>query len=251
MTFFILGILVLILGEVIRIYLLSRENARKKNYPYIICIEGLDGSGKNTISNALKQRLMEEGYLVAKESFPMYEKWHSFLVRWYLKGKFVKDPMKVNPYIASFAYAFDRFFAWHFLLKKNFIRTDYIIFDRYTTSNIAYQGMKGRDWKAQMRIARFCEFLEYKLFQLPQPNIVILLDTPVAISIANMVSRETKDIHETQEFLTRVANSLYFFSKVFDWTRIQTTVALRTLRKPEKIVDDILKKIDKQKGLGA
>ena len=51
-----------------------------------IAIDGLDGSGKNTQSDLLVNRLKIEGYAVRSLSFPMYESESSTLVKMYLDG---------------------------------------------------------------------------------------------------------------------------------------------------------------------
>jgi dTMP kinase len=212
----------------------------------IICIEGLDGAGKNTISLEMRNRQKRAGFSSEKVSFPMYQAWHSFMVSLYLKGKIRKDPMKVNPYLASFFYAFDRYVAWNFHLREQLNNTDYIIFDRYTPSNIMYQGMKGKTDKAKNRIAWFAQFLEYTIFRLPKPDYIVVLRTPLERSLRNMDGRQSKDIHENAEFLSKVAASLAYFTEHFNWISIETTNEDTQLKTPTEIVDSIFMAMTEQ-----
>ena len=50
----------------------------------VIVIEGLDGSGKQTQTEKLYNRLIEEGKNVMKISYPRYDNQSSALVKMYL-----------------------------------------------------------------------------------------------------------------------------------------------------------------------
>ena len=75
----------------------------------LIVIEGLDGSGKSTQLNILKNRLCDEGLHVRQIKLPNYEDKSSELVKMYLGGRFGSDPDCVNAYAASSFYAVDRY----------------------------------------------------------------------------------------------------------------------------------------------
>lgn len=199
--------------------------------PYIITLEGFDGAGKETTTKALKIYLESKGYKVKTVSFPMYDKWHSFLVRFFLKGKFGNSPYSVSPRIASLFYSFDRFFAYHFGLKWEIqdeeyhtgTAYDFIIFDRYTTASMLYQGAKGKNFYDKLRIAKYIEFIEYSLLRLPRPDKVFILKTTVGQSLDAMKSRDFLDINEKhtgyQEQVREFSNSLI---NVYKWFPITT-----------------------------
>lgn len=184
----------------------------------IVVIEGLDGAGKETASKALKKHLEFRGLKVEMISFPMYDKWHSFLVRLYLKGKFGKDPKTVNPKLTSFFYAIDRFFAWHFSIKKIAKNVDYIIFDRYSTSNMLYQSSKAKSLKEADEIIDFNVKLEYDLMRLPKPDVVVVLRNDMAVMAKNLATREVLDIHETNpSYMIKVRDRLDHVIKYCNW----------------------------------
>ena len=67
----------------------------------LIVLEGIDGSGKATQSNILREKIEKSGKKVMHVSFPDYESPSSALVKMYLQGDFGKNPGEVNPYAAS------------------------------------------------------------------------------------------------------------------------------------------------------
>ena len=54
----------------------------------LIVIEGTDSSGKETQTKRLYERLLEDGVICKKISFPNYESEASGPVKMYLSGKF-------------------------------------------------------------------------------------------------------------------------------------------------------------------
>ena len=64
----------------------------------LIALDGLDGSGKNTQTNMLVDRLKIDGYSVRRLSFPMYESDSSAPVRMYLDGRLGQRPSDTNAY---------------------------------------------------------------------------------------------------------------------------------------------------------
>ena len=166
----------------------------------LIVIEGLDGSGKATNANALCEKLASLGKKVRKISFPDYESDSSALVKMYLAGQFGKKPEDVNAYAASAFYAVDRFASFKKDWEEDYKRGDWIIADRYTTSNAVHQASK---LEGDARDAYF-EWLydfEFNKMGLPRPDAVIYLDVLPEVSQKLMTGRYSgdenkKDIHE-------------------------------------------------------
>lgn len=165
----------------------------------LIVIEGLDGSGKSTQIEFLKNRLNSEK--IHQIKLPDYESDSSALVKMYLNGDFGKDPGDVNAYAASAFYAVDRFANYKMKWKSFYDDGDIIISDRYTTSNAYHQATKiAREDRADF--FAWLEDFEYNLIGVPKPDAVIYLDMPIEISQKMMSERyhgdETKkDIHES------------------------------------------------------
>lgn len=165
----------------------------------LIVIEGLDGSGKSTQIEYLKNKL--SGRNVHQIKLPDYDSDSSALVKMYLRGDFGKKPEDVNAYAASAFYAVDRFANYKMKWKEFYDNGEIIISDRYTTSNAYHQATKiPKDDRAEFFY--WLEDFEYGLLGIPEPNAVIYLDMPIEISQKMMTERyhgdETKkDIHES------------------------------------------------------
>ena len=213
----------------------------------LIVIDGLDGSGKATQSQILCERLNEQGYRTKKLSFPDYESDTSALVKMYLGGKMGENPDDVNAYAASSFYAVDRIASFLGSWKKDYESCDFLIADRYTTSNIIHQMSK----IAPADRDAFCKWLfdfEYNRLEVPKPDMVMFLDVAPDVSQKLIFSRyagdETKkDIHEKDfSYLLRCRESAVWACEHLLWTVIACSEngEMRTI---EDISDEIFCKI--------
>lgn len=78
----------------------------------LFIIEAGDGSGKETQTRLLTQRLIREGHRVRAVTFPDYAADASMPVRMYLRGDFGTQADEVNPYAASTFFAVDRYASY-------------------------------------------------------------------------------------------------------------------------------------------
>jgi dTMP kinase len=168
-----------------------------------IVIDGLDGCGKATQVEILRQLLEEEGKRVVTIDFPKYDSDSSAAVRMYLNGELGSDPNLLNPYMCGTFYAVDRFIQYVQDWKKYFEEDDntIIIADRYLSANIIHQGGKIEDRDMRLRYAYWCYELECGRCGLPKEDLTILLTVKPEISQKLMTSRyngdnSKKDIHE-------------------------------------------------------
>lgn len=191
----------------------------------LIVIEGLDGSGKGTQSELVTQALVDRGFKVKKLTFPDYDSPTSSLVKMYLGGELGDTPDDVNAYAASSFYAVDRVASFIKYWKKDYEECDYIVADRYVTSNIIYQMSKVADSERDEYI-KWCEDYEYNRLCVPRPDIVIYLDMPPAVSQKLMSGRyngdeSKKDIHEkNMNFLLSCRKSALYALEKLSWVHI-------------------------------
>lgn len=190
-----------------------------------IVIEGLDGSGKGTQSQLLYKNLLDRGYKVKKLTFPDYDSPTSSLVKMYLGGELGDSPDAVNAYAASAFYAVDRVASFIKSWKKDYEECDYLIADRYVTSNIIYQMSKVADSERDEYI-QWCEDFEYNRLGVPKPDVVIYLDMPPEISQKLMSGRyngdeSKKDIHEkNMSFLLSCRKSALYALEKLSWVHL-------------------------------
>ena len=106
----------------------------------LIVIDGIDGSGKQTQTKLLKDKLISDGKKVITYEFPNYSTFFGKIIRSYLDGDF-GDSTKVDAKLISILYALDRFEVGSEI--KNYLEKGYyVLCDRYTQSNMAYQTSK-------------------------------------------------------------------------------------------------------------
>lgn len=208
-----------------------------------IVIEGLDGSGKSTQVDLLKQRLEESGVSVLKIKLPNYDDPSSTLVKMYLSGQFGDKPDDVNAYAASTFYAVDRYAS---AKKQNWsekLKEGHILADRYTTSNAIHQMTKLPKEKWDEYLDWLFDF-EYGLLGIPKPDGVIFLDMPVEISQKLMTQRyggdeKKKDVHERDvEYLKKCYEAAIYAAKKCGWTTVKCYEG-DSARKIDEISDDI------------
>lgn len=173
------------------------ENKRGK----FIVIDGTDGSGKTTQLELLKTKMISEGYKVEIADFPQYNTKSAGMVEEYLSGKY-GGASEVDPYKASIFYAVDRFDA-SATINKWLDEGKIVLANRYTSASLGHQGGKIDNPLERKLFFNWLFDLEYKIFEIPRPDLTIILQVEPEISykLAQARKREdwdgkTKDIHE-------------------------------------------------------
>ena len=216
----------------------------------LFVIDGTDGSGKQTQSSLLKERLKKEGIDFRAVSFPNYESPSSALVKMYLEGEFGTNAQEISPYIASTFYAADRYATFKTEYEEYYNNGGIIIADRYTTSNMIHQAGKIKNDKEREKFLNWLWDFEFNLYGLPIPTEVIFLNMPLEYSKKLMENRENKitheakkDIHESsKEHLQSAYNEACKLEKKYNWYEIKC-VKEDEIRTVEDINDEIYKVI--------
>lgn len=213
----------------------------------LIVIEGTDGSGKQTQSNLLYENLLNLGYKVKKITFPNYESNACYPVKMYLNGEFGSND-DVNVFASSTFYAVDRYASFKTTWEKLYNEGYIIIADRYTISNIIHQGNRITDEKEFMEYNKWIIDLEWNKFNLPTPDLIILLDMPYTYSNLLMKNRKNKingsmkkDILEADEKQKKRAYDVTKkIAKMYDMKIINCTIN-DSIKDIEDIQNEILK----------
>lgn len=166
-----------------------------------IVIDGTDGSGKTTQLKLLKEKLEAEGFDVEVADFPQYNTKSAGLVEEYLSGKYGQAD-EVDPYKASIFYAVDRFDA-SAMIKKWLQNGKIVLANRYTSASLGHQGGKIDNPLERRVFFNWLYDLEYKIFEIPKPDLTIILqvEPEISFNLAKDRNREdwkgkTTDIHE-------------------------------------------------------
>lgn len=216
----------------------------------LIVIEGTDGSGKETQTKLLCEKLINEGYKVKKISFPNYESESSAPVKMYLAGKFGDKAKEVNPYPVSTMYAIDRYASFKEDWEKDYNDENTIVIaDRYTTSNMLHQGTK-LEFNEQNNYIDWLKDLEYNKMKLPEPDVVFFLDMPTKCAeslrktrLNKITGEEKKDIHEKDiKYMEEVYKKGRIIALNEMWEMISCTGSLG-IKPIEEINEEVLRKV--------
>lgn len=178
----------------------------------LFVIEGLDGSGKQTQSNMIYERLKSENRNVIKVSYPRYDNESSALVKMYLRGDFVEKPEDLNAYASSIFFAVDRYASFKQDYEGFYKGGGVVIADRYTTSNMVHQASKIRDKTEREKFLDWLWELEFVIFGIPEPSQVFFLDTPPVISHKLIETRNNKITNEREKDIHEKSEENQFFS---------------------------------------
>lgn len=192
----------------------------------LVVLEGLDGSGKSTQFERLKEYLEGKGEKIKAISFPDYEQPSSALVKMYLNGEFSNNAEDINAYAASSFYAVDRYASYKKFWEKDYKDGAFVLAARYVTSNCIYQMVK-LDESEWDEYVKWLEEYEYGRLELPRPDMVIFLDMPIEVSQKLMSGRyegdeSKKDIHESNiKFLQDCRKAALYTAEKQGWKIIK------------------------------
>lgn len=215
----------------------------------LVVIEGIDGSGKGTQSVRLRDRLLARGLRTGLLSFPRYDDtFFGQRIGDFLNGRFGQLD-QVDPFLASLLYAGDRLESKSELLQQ-LSSSDVLILDRYVPSNIAHQAGK-KTGEARQELANWIEKIEYELYGLPRPDLVVLLDTPTEVSqefIAKKAQRtytdQAADMQEADtSYLSRVRSAYLELAAERNWS-IVSVVNEQGIRSMDDITQELERMVD-------
>lgn len=168
---------------------------KKTTQGKLIVFEGIDGAGCETQVKLLFDYLKRQGKSVERLYYPDYEGPIGRLIHQYLHKQyefsvdiqfllyftdFIKDREKINQWIGE---------------------GKIVICDRYFSSTLAYQGLRGFSIKKALELAR--------TFKLPKPDLIIYLKVSPEVSMSRKY-KEKKDLDRNEadkKFLKKVWDS--------------------------------------------
>lgn len=221
----------------------------------LLVIEGLDGAGKSTQVNFLKDYIKSLGKDYQYLHFPQTESpVYGELIARFLKGE-LGNNNEVNPYLVALIYAGDRADARP-LLQKWMDESKTIILDRYVYSNVAYQCAKLNKQADRDKLKTWILETEFNYFKLPKPDLNIFLDVPFTFTKEKLTGQRTgsdraylggeRDIHEEDlEFQSRV-REVYLTLTESNFVRVNCCLDEKTMLAPEVIFNLIRTEIEKR-----
>ncbi len=189
---------------------------------FFITFEGIDGSGKSTVSGIVASELEKRGFPVRKTVEPT-EEWTGKAVR--------KSIAEGNPITTALLFVADR--AHHAEQIKKWLESgEVVVCDRYFDSTFAYQtaALAGKMKNPESWLKALHKF------EFPKPDITFLFDIDPKIGLERISGREVKEKFEKLEFLQKVRKNYIAMAKqeqkrivVIDASRPKEIVAAQVL----------------------
>ena len=187
----------------------------------LIVIEGLDGCGKTTQLELLKEKI--NAHFI---SFPYYETESGKIISAYLRGDFNECDHEISAYSASVMYAIDRYTSYRTHWKALYDSKTPVISARYVSSNAVFQMTKLDRSEWDRYLEWLCD-LEYMKLGMPRPDLTVFLDMPDEISRKLLLKRyngdeSKKDIHERDtDFQQHCREAAVYAASKFGWKTIK------------------------------
>ncbi len=166
----------------------------KKNKPMFVVFEGIDGSGKTTISKMLQDMFDKRGYKTLWLREPSDSIWGKKI----RKLANLKDAIPIEEELNYFIE--DRKIDLKHNIGPALKEGKIVILDRYYYSNGCYQGARGLDVNKIIE-----KNLEFAL----TPDLTFIIDLPVDVALDRIKNNreETAILFEKKDYLERVRNN--------------------------------------------
>lgn len=163
---------------------------------FFIVFEGLDGSGKTTVSKAVAERL--------KETIPNQETiWTCEPANEYAAGEFIRQVLRkeveINAWDLAMAFAVNRLDHLNRLIIPAMKKDKIIVCDRYLMSSLVYQSMDG------VHIDHIADFNLHAI----KPDLTIFLDCSPSACAERIKARGNGVAPELFEHRLRAARTTY------------------------------------------
>jgi dTMP kinase len=186
----------------------------------LIAIEGVDGAGKRTLSQALLRAFEADGRTVATLAFPRYGlSVPADVAAEALHGD--HGDLADSVYAMAMLFALDRAGAIDQLAELRATH-DVVILDRYVASNAAYSAARLHQ-DAAGEVVDWVYRLEYQRLRLPNPDYQLLLDVSTEVAGERARHRErsepgrARDAYERDGGLQERTGAVYAGLAAADW----------------------------------
>ncbi len=195
----------------------------------LLVIEGGDGSGKQTQTKLLVERLQREAQRrVMTIDFPQYQKnMYGAIIRDYLDGRY-GPAMCIDPNLAGLLYCVDRYESAP-QIRDWLERGDVVVSDRYHTANIIHQGAKAAYITGEFSdlafdlTVKWLANLEFKFLKNPTPDLILYLHVypEVARLMMEKQGRQLDEHEANLEYAQQVEQTALRACQKFGWIQIE------------------------------
>lgn len=218
----------------------------------LLAIEGIDGAGKRTQIDLLSRVLTERRVKHVRISFPRYESFFGGMVGRFLNGQF--GPLEqVDPHFSALLFAGDRLEA-KAELEQKLASGATVVADRYIASNLAHQTARVAPERRDAFLA-WLRHLEYKIYRLPQEELVVYLRLPASAAQERITKKGTRDYTKLRQdiqeadlaHLEQAAQVYHKLARAPNWVAVECyDASSQRMRTPEEIHRALVAAIEKR-----
>jgi dTMP kinase len=174
-----------------------------------IIIEGIDGCGGETQTKLLSDFLIAKNKQINLLSFPEYDKPIGQLIHNFLYEKY-----DLSPEVQALIY-FSEFVSNKEEMENNLKNGKILISDRYFTSTLVYQGLRGVETEKMLQLS--------EIFKIPKPDLTIYIKISPETSMARKSKEKSGDLDRNEKdlkFLTDLTERYEYLAQnnIFcDW----------------------------------
>lgn len=198
---------------------MPRPRKKTSQNPFIV-IEALDAGGSQTQTDLLARYLKQAKYDLLKLHFPQEDRATGRLV--YDTFLHTNNALRLSRREQALLYIMD-FFSRADDISRHLTRSGRraVISDRFCTSTFAYQTI-GTTGSRRGKMMQWLLQLTYQAKPpLPKPDVVIFLDTPVAVSLQRLVGKK-QDYFENKDKLNAIRKSYLTVAREQRWLIINS-----------------------------
>lgn len=176
----------------------------------IIAFEGIDGCGKTLQLEYLYEHLLRKNFRVTVRSYPCYNGFAGREI-----GRLLRDGAdNLDPKALALWFALDRWMDYQ-AHESEFRRQDFVLLNRYTLSNVVYQGARVEENADRYALIEWINKLEHQIFGLPHPDLYLVFDVPAQLAFENNRRKgvreytDSLDVYEADASLQEQVRQLY------------------------------------------
>ena len=150
-----------------------------------IVIEGIDGCGGETQARLLSDFLNKNNKPAEQITFPQYDKPIGKLIH-----EFLYNHYDFNPEVQTLLY-FSEFVQSKENIKRSLKEGKILISDRYFTSTLAYQGLRGVETEKMLQLSQ--------MFDIIKPDLTILLRISAETSVKRKIKEKGENLDRNEK----------------------------------------------------
>lgn len=197
----------------------------------LLAIEGVDGAGKRSVSDALVAFATSLGLSAQFFTFPNYQSPTGTAIATYLAG----SAPSLTPDAAAMLFACDRLQSRDVLCQA-LASSDLVVVDRYVDSNAAYQAARMPPAERE-NFTSWVRSLEHDFMAMPRPTLTVLLEVSPNESRRRRLARQSFDRPDEDHY---EASTDLLIAAAEQYRQLATQAGWSTVRSTDRSLDEVI-----------